>query len=113
MTLSTYRSCELSFAALVLLRFFTLSPSHLCLAAEPPNVLIIMADDCTFNDLPLYGGQNARTPNIDRLASQGRRSIARTSARQCVNRVERSCSQDSTQCETVVRGTIPRVARRH
>ena len=41
------------------------------LAAEQPNVLIIMADDCTFNDLPLYGGQNARTPNIDRLASQG------------------------------------------
>jgi uncharacterized sulfatase len=40
-------------------------------AAEQPNVLIIMADDCTFNDLPLYGGQNARTPNIDRLASQG------------------------------------------
>ena len=40
-------------------------------AAEPPNVLIIMADDCTFNDLPLYGGQNAQTPNIDRLASQG------------------------------------------
>ncbi len=40
-------------------------------AASPPNVLIIMADDCTYNDLPLYGGQNARTPNIDRLASQG------------------------------------------
>ena len=36
-----------------------------------PNVLIIMADDCTFNDLPLYGGQNAKTPNIDKLASEG------------------------------------------
>ncbi len=40
-------------------------------AADPPNVLIIMADDCTHNDLPLYGGQNALTPNIDRLATQG------------------------------------------
>jgi uncharacterized sulfatase len=30
-----------------------------------------MADDCTFSDLPLYGGENARTPNIDRLASHG------------------------------------------
>lgn len=40
-------------------------------AASRPNVLIIMADDCTFNDLPLYGGQNAKTPNIDQLASQG------------------------------------------
>ena len=36
-----------------------------------PNVLIIMADDCTYNDLPLYGGVNAKTPNIDRLARQG------------------------------------------
>ena len=40
-------------------------------AADQPNVLIIMADDCTFSDLPLYGGQNAKTPNIDKLASEG------------------------------------------
>lgn len=39
--------------------------------AERPNVLIIMADDCTYNDLPVYGGQNAKTPHIDRLASEG------------------------------------------
>ena len=38
--------------------------------AATPNVLIIMADDCTYNDLPLYGGKNARTPNIDRLADE-------------------------------------------
>lgn len=30
-----------------------------------------MADDCTYNDLPLYGGQNAKTPNIDALAARG------------------------------------------
>lgn len=36
-----------------------------------PNVLIIMADDCTHSDLPIYGGANARTPNIDRLAKAG------------------------------------------
>ena len=40
-------------------------------SAKQPNFLIIMADDCTYNDLSLYGGQNALTPNIDRLASQG------------------------------------------
>lgn len=40
-------------------------------AAAQPNLLIIMADDCTYNDLPLYGGRNAKTPNIDRLASEG------------------------------------------
>ena len=31
-------------------------------AAKQPNFLIIMADDCTYNDLPLYGGQNAKPP---------------------------------------------------
>jgi len=36
-----------------------------------PNILVIMADDCTYNDLPVYGGKNASTPNIDRLAKDG------------------------------------------
>ncbi len=40
-------------------------------AAGRPNFLIIMADDCTYRDLPVYGGQNALTPNLDRLASEG------------------------------------------
>ena len=38
---------------------------------EKPNFLLILADDCTYNDLPLYGGENAKTPNLDRFASQG------------------------------------------
>ena len=46
-------------------------PAETPRAAQRPNFLIIMADDCTYNDLPVYGGVNARTPNIDRLASQG------------------------------------------
>ncbi|MCH2182105.1 MAG: sulfatase [Mariniblastus sp.] len=41
------------------------------LAEEKPNILIIMADDCTYNDLPIYGGQNAKTPHLDALARQG------------------------------------------
>lgn len=39
--------------------------------AAPPNILVVLADDCTFSDLPLYGGKNAHTPNIDRFAAQG------------------------------------------
>lgn len=38
---------------------------------EKPNVLIIIADDCTYNDLPVYGGVNVKTPAIDQLASEG------------------------------------------
>jgi len=48
-----------------------LSPTAKSATQGRPNILIIMADDCTHNDLPIYGGQNAATPNIDRLASDG------------------------------------------
>ncbi len=46
--------------------FFT--PVH---SKDPLNFMIILADDCTYNDLPLYGGENARTPHLDKLASEG------------------------------------------
>lgn len=48
-----------------------LMTGHKRLEAAQPNILIIMADDCTYNDLPVYGGKNARTPHIDSLAKQG------------------------------------------
>jgi len=48
-----------------------LIPTARSAAQKKPNILIIMADDCTHNDLPVYGGQNAKTPNIDRFAREG------------------------------------------
>jgi len=41
------------------------------MAEQKPNFLIIIGDDCTFSDLPLYGGKNAKTPHIDQLATEG------------------------------------------
>lgn len=43
--------------------------SSVCTAR--PNVLIIIADDCTYKELPMYGGENVTTPEIDRLAGSG------------------------------------------
>ena len=40
-------------------------------AGTKPNILIIIADDCTFSDLSVNGGENAKTPHIDSLATQG------------------------------------------
>lgn len=37
-----------------------------------PNIVLIIADDCTFRDIGCYGGQ-AHTPNIDLLATEGMR----------------------------------------
>ncbi|MEQ8790192.1 MAG: sulfatase [Pirellulaceae bacterium] len=61
--MSTYLRIVMSFALLTALT----AVAH---ADKPANFLIIMADDCTYNDLPAYGGQNAQTPNLDALARQ-------------------------------------------
>jgi len=36
-----------------------------------PNILLFIADDCTFRDIGCYGGTNVPTPNIDRFAKEG------------------------------------------
>lgn len=66
-------SCRLpqSRSRLAMLLLIGFSVPGTAWAAERPNFLIIMADDCTYRELPLYGGENARTPNINRLAAQG------------------------------------------
>ena len=39
-------------------------------AADQPNIVVIIADDCTYLDMEVYGGQ-AKTPHLKRLASEG------------------------------------------
>ena len=41
-------------------------------AQSQPNIVLIMADDLGWKDLNCYGNQKLDTPNLDRLASQGR-----------------------------------------
>src|SRR3954454_19206780 len=41
------------------------------IAAERPNILLILADDMGYGDLGCYGCPDIRTPNIDALARQG------------------------------------------
>ena len=38
---------------------------------QPPNIVIILADDLGVECLSSYGGTSHKTPNIDRLAAQG------------------------------------------
>ncbi|MCA9127995.1 MAG: sulfatase [Planctomycetales bacterium] len=59
-----------AFALMALAASWMLALAQASSAADRPNVLIIMADDCTHNDLPVYGGQNAHTPNLDALARE-------------------------------------------
>lgn len=38
---------------------------------SPPNILMFIADDCTYRDIGCYGGTNVSTPNIDGFAKEG------------------------------------------
>jgi len=57
--------------ALVYLLPFTVIAAGNQAGKTLPNILIIMADDATYNDFPLYGGTNVKTPHIDHLAEEG------------------------------------------
>lgn len=63
------RSLGFCFAAAVLL--------HLSVAfaadASRPNIVLIFADDLGYSDIGCFGAKDIRTPNIDRLATEGTR----------------------------------------
>lgn len=40
---------------------------------QPPNIVLIFADDLGYSDLGCFGAKDIRTPNIDRLAMEGTR----------------------------------------
>jgi len=42
------------------------------IAADRPNLVFMIADDCTYLDMEIYGGQ-AKTPTLNRLAKEGLR----------------------------------------
>ncbi len=53
--------------------WFVLALALACIAnaAQPPNIVFILADDLGINDLACYGRKEHHTPNLDRLAQQG------------------------------------------
>lgn len=54
--------------------------SIVCATERPPNIVLIYADDLGYGDLGCYGATKVQTPNIDRLAREGRRFIDAHSA---------------------------------
>lgn len=65
-------NCRLLFAILLGL-FATVPAPDAAAAARPPNIVIILADDLGYGDLSCYGHPTIRTPNLDRMASEGMR----------------------------------------
>ena len=54
------------------------------LAAEKPNIIILLADDMGFGDAGCYGHPLIKTPNIDRLAGEGVRLTSFVTGSWCV-----------------------------
>ena len=41
--------------------------------SDPPNIVVILADDLGYGELGVYGQQRIRTPRLDRMAAEGMR----------------------------------------
>jgi arylsulfatase len=65
------RAMAIAFAAVVAAMAVILSPA---IAAEKPNIILILSDDFGYGDAGVYGGGPGRgmpTPNLDRLGDEG------------------------------------------
>jgi len=56
---------------LCLLGFCTAMVNSTLMAAEKPNIIVIMADDLGYGDVSCYGATALQTPAIDQLAKEG------------------------------------------
>ena len=71
-----------------------------------PNVVFILADDLGWGDLSCYGQTNFRTPNIDRLVSEGLR-FTQCYSGTTVSAPSRSCLVTGTHSgHTAIRGNM-------
>ncbi|OVE81280.1 hypothetical protein BVY04_03570, partial [bacterium M21] len=52
----------------VIIFLFTVTAT---VASAKPNIIYILADDLGYNELGCYGQEKIKTPNIDRIASEG------------------------------------------
>src|SRR3954466_4635040 len=49
----------------------SISPTTALAADKKPSIIFILADDLGYGDLGCYGQKRIKTPNIDRMASEG------------------------------------------
>ena len=59
-------------------------PAAVAAPAARPNIVFIFADDWGWGDLSCHGHPYVKTPNIDRLAREGRTSTVSPSRAACV-----------------------------
>jgi uncharacterized sulfatase len=53
------------------LHFLLLALLPTLLSAAPPNIVMVFIDDMGWGDFSCFGNQEAKTPNVDRMAAEG------------------------------------------
>jgi arylsulfatase A len=71
MTRKEKSRCVLQFFLFSLALVLVAESTALCQPAALPNFVIIFADDLGYQDIRPYGARQIRTPNLDRMASEG------------------------------------------
>ena len=55
------------------LLLLSILPCHIAISAELPNIVVIFIDDMGYADIGPFGATSIPTPNLDRMAREGRR----------------------------------------
>lgn len=61
---------EILVSSSVIIMIVACTPKHDSVP-ERPNILFIIADDASYNSMSIYGSEYIKTPNFDKLASEG------------------------------------------
>jgi arylsulfatase A len=67
------KKTPLDFTIAVLIAAIVMSFTPAQAAADKPNIVLILVDDLGYGDTGCYGANKVKTPNIEKLASEGRR----------------------------------------
>lgn len=62
---------KLRLLSLFLIHYSLFAIHHSAAAVQQPNVIYILADDLGYGDISCFGQKKLKTPNIDRLATEG------------------------------------------
>ena len=65
------KRCILPTSAALACTVFVALPHPSAVAGERPNVVFVLVDNLGYSDIGCFGSTKHRTPNIDRLASEG------------------------------------------
>ncbi|MCL4163114.1 UNVERIFIED_CONTAM: hypothetical protein GTU68_000771, partial [Idotea baltica] len=72
MNLETLKLARIISVIALTIFIYSTTEAQVSLASTKPNVILIYADDLGYGDLSCYGATKVHTPNIDKLASEGR-----------------------------------------